>query len=97
LFNSHGYGRKDLTTMKLRSIALIALAATSLSACATRPTTEHAACVAPCAQEMSRMQFLEDVRNSGFEATRMQVIGADAAVAANAASEAEKSTTAKAQ
>jgi hypothetical protein len=46
---------------------------------------------------MSRMQFLEDVRNSGFEATRMQVIGADAAVAANAASEAEKSTTAKAQ
>jgi hypothetical protein len=43
------------------------------------------------------MQFLEDVRQSGFEATRMNVLGADAAVAATRAREAEQGKTAKAQ
>jgi len=80
--------------MKLRSMATV-LVALSLSACAT--TTEHAACVAPCAQDMSRMQFLEDVRQSGFEATRMHVIGADEAVAAARAKDQEQGATAKAQ
>ena len=83
--------------MTLRSIALVAISVISLSACATRPTTEHAACVAPCAQDMNRMQFLEDVRQSGFESTRMNVVGVDAAIAAAHEAEAEKSTTAKAQ
>ena len=43
------------------------------------------------------MQFLEDVRQSGFESTRMNVVGVDAAIAAAHEAEAEKSTTAKAQ
>jgi hypothetical protein len=83
--------------MKFRLISLAALVATSLSACATNPTTQHAACVAPCTQDMSRMQFLDEVRQSGFEATRMNVLGADAAVAAARASETDQATTAKAQ
>ena len=83
--------------MPLRSIALVALSVMSLSACATRPTTEHAACVAPCAQDMSRMEFLHDVRQSGFETTRMNVVGVDAAIAASREAEAEKTATAKAK
>jgi hypothetical protein len=84
--------------MKAQTLALLAISTMGLTACATQPTTEHAACVAPCARDMDRMQFLEDIRASGMEATRMHVIGADAAVAAAAhADDATPSTTAKAQ
>jgi len=83
--------------MKLRPVAVLALTLFALSACATRSGTEHAACVAPCAQDMNRMQFLEDTRSSGFEATRMNIIGADEAIVATRAREAGARTTAKAQ
>ena len=46
---------------------------------------------------MSRMEFLHDVRQSGFETTRMNVVGVDAAIAASREAEAEKTATAKAK
>jgi hypothetical protein len=39
---------------------------------------------------MARMQFLEDVRRSGFEATRMNVVGAESADALAAKVEEKK-------
>jgi hypothetical protein len=89
----------EFTIMKSRHIVLLGVMALSLTGCATRSATEHAACVYPCSQDMQRMEFLEAVRQSGFEATRMNVVDAQtaAALAAAAATEPSQSATAKAE
>jgi hypothetical protein len=62
---------------KLRNIALLLLAAAFTGGCTLQSSFGYAACVAPCTRDFNRAQFLEDVRRSGFEATRTHVLITD--------------------
>jgi hypothetical protein len=59
--------------MTKRNVALLVVAV-ALTGCASQSSFERAACVAPCGRDMSRAQFLSDIRQSGFESTRSHVL-----------------------
>jgi hypothetical protein len=62
---------------KLRNIALLLLATALTGGCALQTSFGPVACVAPCARDFNRAQFLQDIRESGFEVTRTHVLITD--------------------
>jgi hypothetical protein len=59
---------------KPRNVALLLLAVALTGGCASQSSFEHVACVAPCARDMHRAQFLHDIRQQGFESMRTRVL-----------------------